>query len=277
MSISDVKAGPGPIRLIVAGLGTIGSDVAVRVSGMREFELVAIVGRNRERTVARCRAVGIDVPVITSADLPGSADVVVEAVPAESFLSIAEPVLEAGKILVTVSSAALLDHLELVDLAARSGGRILLATGALLGLDAVRAASLGHIERVRMVTTKPPAAFEDVPYVRDLGIPLDQLAEPVCLFKGSARDGSAHFPSNLNVAASLALAGVGPDDTELEIWADPAANRNIHRIEVDADSASFELQIKNVPTDSNPKTGRLTALSVVDTLLGLVQPLRVGS
>ncbi|HTC19155.1 MAG TPA: aspartate dehydrogenase domain-containing protein, partial [Stellaceae bacterium] len=76
--------------------------------------------------------------------------------------------------------------------------------------------------------------------------------------------------------AALSLAGIGPNRTRLEIWADPAIDRNIHRIEVEADSARFSMTIENVPS-ANPKTGRITALSVIACLKGLVAPLKIGS
>ena len=97
------------------------------------------------------------------------------------------------------------------------------------------------------------------------------------MFEGTAREGAAGFPANVNVAAALGLAGVGPDKTRLEIWADPALDRNTHRIEVEADSARLKFSIENVPSEENPGTGKITALSVVATLRGLTAPLKVGT
>jgi aspartate dehydrogenase len=97
------------------------------------------------------------------------------------------------------------------------------------------------------------------------------------VFEGTAREGARGFPANVNVAAALSLAGVGPDATRLEIWADPGVSRNTHRIEVEADSARFTMTIENVPSAENPRTGEITALSVIALLEGLVAPSRVGS
>ena len=96
------------------------------------------------------------------------------------------------------------------------------------------------------------------------------------MFSGTARDAAAGFPANVNVVAALAIAGIGPDRTMIDIWADPAKTRNCHVIEVDADSASFTLSIENVPSE-NPKTGRIVALSIIATLRKLAAPLRVGT
>jgi aspartate dehydrogenase len=97
------------------------------------------------------------------------------------------------------------------------------------------------------------------------------------LFEGSAREGARAFPANVNVAAALGLAGIGPDETRLEVWADPTLERNTHRIEVEADSARFSMTIENVPSEENPRTGRITALSVIAALRRLVSPFSVGT
>jgi len=101
--------------------------------------------------------------------------------------------------------------------------------------------------------------------------------EPLKVFEGSAREGTKGFPANVNVAAALSLAGIGPDRTRLEIWADPTVTRNTHTIRVEADSVRFEMTIENVPSEENPRTGKLTALSVIAALKGLVTPLRIGT
>src|SRR5436309_869960 len=106
---------------------------------------------------------------------------------------------------------------------------------------------------------------------------LDRGMDGLSLAAVSARDTARGFPANVNVAAALALAGIGPDRTTIEIWADPGIDRNIHRIEVESDAARFSLQIENVPSAENPKTGRLTPLSVVALLCKLGSPLAIGT
>ena len=128
-----------------------------------------------------------------------------------------------------------------------------------------------------MITRKPPGGLAGAPYLADHGISLEGLSEPLKVFSGSARDGATGFPANVNVAAALGLAGIGPDATRLEIWADPGVTRNTHHIVVEADSARFELLIENVPSEANPRTGRIVAHSVVATLRRLVEPLVVGT
>jgi aspartate dehydrogenase len=130
---------------------------------------------------------------------------------------------------------------------------------------------------VTMITRKPPGGLEGAPYLVEHGISVKGLTAPKKVFDGTAREGARGFPANVNVAAALSLAGIGPDKTRLAIWADPALTRNTHRIEVDADSAHLSMAIENVPSSENPRTGKITALSTVAALRGLVAELKVGT
>ncbi|HEX6143754.1 MAG TPA: aspartate dehydrogenase [Geminicoccaceae bacterium] len=263
----------------MAGFGAIGGEVArcLDRGGIPGLRLAAVSARDQAKAEAKLRNFRHAVPVVGLAELPAHGEIVVECVPAAAFRDAAGPALEAGRVLITVSGGALLGNMDLVELAKRTGGRIIVATGALLGLDAVRAAAEGRIERVTMITRKPPGGLAGAPYLEEHGISLDGLGEAKKVFEGSARDGALGFPANVNVAAALSLAGVGPDRTTLEIWADPKLSRNTHQIVVEADSARFEMSIENVPSEANPRTGKLTPLSVIATLRSLVQPLKVGT
>jgi aspartate dehydrogenase len=216
-------------------------------------------------------------PVLPLGRLADEAEIVVECAPAAVLRDIAEPALGQGRALIVLSCGALLDNFDLVDLARRAGGAVLVPSGALLGLDAVQAAAKGEVERVHMITRKPPGGLAGAPYLVANGIAVEGLREAKRVFSGTAREAARGFPANVNVAAALALAGIGPERTTIEIWADPAVSRNLHRIEVEAEAARFTLSIENVPSAENPRTGRLTALSVVALLEKLSSPLRIGT
>jgi aspartate dehydrogenase len=265
------------VAIGIAGFGTIGSAVAKWVSDQPDLRLVGLVVGNPEKAAARLLAMGLDCRILSPEELAEAADVVVDTAPTTAFRSNVLPALAAGKTVVTVSAAALIENMDVVDVARESGGRIIMATGALLGLDAVRAAAKGTIHSVTMVTRKPPMSLLGAPEVVRQGVDLMALTEPLQLFSGNAREGARGFPANVNVAAALALAGIGPDRTTLEIWADPSLERNTHCIFVDSDSASFELRIQNIPTEEKPGTGRITALSVIAAVEGLTAPLKIGT
>ena len=272
------RARPVARAVGIAGFGEIGRTVAGALDqGIEGLELAGICGRDRTRTEARAAELRRKVPVLSPAGLAAAAEIVVECAPKAAFLELVEPAVAAGRTVVTVSGAGLLAHPEIVDAAARSGARIILASGALLGLDAVRAAAEGTIHGITMVTRKPPASLAGAPHLEKHGIDVSRLEAPLRVFAGSAREGAAGFPANVNVAAALGLAGIGADRTRLEIWADPGVARNTHTVRVESAEARFEMKIENVPSAGNPATGKLTALSVVACLRGLVAPLRVGS
>ncbi len=267
-----------PLKIGLAGLGAVGIPVADHLDrGIDGLVLSAIAVRDKDK--ARRHVENFDtIPEIVDIEaLADHADVVVEGLPASLFRTVAEPILKKGGIFMPASVGALLSNFDLVDIARAHGGRIIVPTGALLGLDVVRAAALGTIHSITMTTRKPPGGLEGAPYLIENNISMAAVTEPTMVFEGTAREAAVGFPANLNVAVALSLAGIGPDRTRLQIWADPTVTRNTHIVDVDADSARFHLKIENVPSDTNPRTGRITGLSVVAALRGLVDPLKIGS
>lgn len=262
------------LRVAIAGYGAIGKAIGRHLlSGIPGLSLAAVGVRNHGAARA---ALPEDVAVVDIGALAALADVIVECAPAAVLPAIVEPALRAGRSVVVLSCGVLLERPELIELARTHGGRILVPTGALLGLDAVAAAAEGTIESVRMITRKPPGGLAGAPHLVRHGISVEGLTEAKLVFEGTAREAARGFPANVNVAAALSLAGIGADRTQIAIWADPAVTRNVHQIDVEADSARFSLKIENVPSE-NPRTGRITALSVVALLRKLRSPLAVGT
>jgi aspartate dehydrogenase len=266
-----------PLRIAIAGLGAVGLKIAQALdAGIPGCELVAVSARDRVAAEGRLSGLRRKVPVVEIAALEPLADLVIECAPAALLPEIAEPFLRAGKTVVVLSAGAILRQDHLLELAKAHGGQIAVPTGALIGLDAVVAAAEGTITHVRMTTRKPVNGLVGAPYLVENNIDINDIKEPLRIFKGTPREAAVGFPANLNVAVALSLAGIGPDRTELEIWADPALTRNVHQVEVESDSARFSMTIENLPSE-NPKTGRITALSVIAWLRRLRAPLRVGT
>ncbi len=271
------KSGEARLRVAIAGLGAIGKTVAEALDrGIDGMVLAAVSAQHPEKH--RDWLAGLATPsvVLPIEKLVDVADIVIECAPAKLVRSIVAPFVTNGKTAIVLSAGALLDNEDLIGLAKQNGGQIVVPTGALIGLDAVTAAAVGEIHSVRMVTRKPVQGLAGAPYLVENNIDIAQLTEPLRIFEGTAREAAKGFPANLNVAVALSLAGIGPDRTRLEIWADPALTRNVHRVEVESDSARFSMSIENVPSE-NPKTGRITALSVIAFLRKQRAPLRVGT
>ncbi|MEE9152150.1 MAG: aspartate dehydrogenase domain-containing protein, partial [Thermoplasmata archaeon] len=118
--------------------------------------------------------------------------------------------------------------------------------------------------------------FEDVAYVKEKGIDLKNLSSPKTLFEGSAREAVKLFPKNVNVAATVSLAGIGFERTKVKIIADPQTNRNHHRIEVKGEFGTMVTEVNNIPFEKNPKTSRIAAQSAIAALKKIVSTYWVG-
>ena len=266
------------LKVAIAGMGAIGLPVARALdTGIHGLRLVAVSARDEAKARANLKGFRSAVELLALEDLAAAADIVVECAPAAIFDRVAEPAIEAGRTLIPLSVGALLERDRLIGRAEETGARIVIPSGAIVGLDAIKGVAEGTIHSVLHITRKPPKSLAGAPYLAQNRISLDALDGPLMVFKGSARQGALHFPANVNVSAAVSLAGIGPDRTELEVWADPGLERNTHRVIVEADSARFTVEIENVPSPETPGTGRLTPLSVIATLRGLTSTLRVGT
>ncbi|MBX9591094.1 MAG: aspartate dehydrogenase [Hyphomonadaceae bacterium] len=260
-------------------MGAIGLAVARAVDAGRVPGIRLAAAAARDQAKARTATQDFQSPpdLVSLAALAEISDIIVECLPSAQFAAVASPAIEQGRIFMPLSVGMLIDHMHLLVRAQETGARIIVPTGALLGLDAVRAAAEGCIASAKIVTRKPPAGLAGAPLLIARGISVDGLAEPLRVFEGSAREAIAGFPANVNVAVALSLAGIGPDRTRCEIWADPAVTRNTHTIVVTSDSSDLTMTIENIPSEENPRTGKITALSVLAALRRLTAPLVVGS
>lgn len=267
-----------PLRIAIAGLGAIGKAIAVTLAkgSVPGVVLTAVSAKNHEKAQQFVSTLGVPVKVLNLSQLEPEADLVIECAPAALLPDIATPFLKAQKQVIVLSVGALLFNQGLIDLAKQEGGIIHVPTGALIGLDAVIAAAEGKIHSVRMVTRKPPNGLTGAPHLLENNISVEGLTEPKKVFEGNARAAAKGFPANLNVVVALALAGVGPENTLLEIWADPTVVRNTHSIVVDSDSAKFTMTMENIPSE-NPKTGRIVAPSVIALLRKMQSSFKVGT
>ena len=262
----------------IVGMGTIGQAMARTLdAGDMAARLTAVTSRDLDkarRFVATLRhppVVGDLTEVIAHCDL------VVEAATQDALGDIAPRTLAAGKHLMVLSVGGLLDHPEWVDLAARHGGKLYIPSGAIVGLDGVKGACVGRVDSVTITSRKPPEGLAGAPYVEEHGIDVYAFTKETVIFEGSARDACKGFPANVNVSAALSLAGIGPDATRIRIIAVPGGTRNMHDVEVVGEFGRLTTHIENVPSDTNPRTGKLSYLSAIAMLRELTSPLQCGN
>ncbi len=265
-------------RVAIAGLGTIGLKVARAIDqgDVPGLSLTAVSARDHAKAALNLKEFNAIPAIVSLSQLADNADVIVECSPAAVFNQSADTAIAKGLVFMTVSAGALLERADLIELAAKTGAQIIVPTGALIGLDAVRAAAEGNISTVTHCVRKPAASLKAAPHVKQNDISLDDLKAPLCIFKGTAREAAKGFPANVNVSAALGLAGIGADKTMVEIWADPSIDRNIHEVSVEADCTRFSMKIENIPSE-NAATGKITALSVIASLRRLTAPVIIGT
>ena len=265
------------LTVAIGGLGTIGLPVARALDrGVEGLRLIAVSARDHAK--ARDNLAGFaNPPKLVALEELAEAELVVEAAPAAVFEQIATSAIARGRIFVPSSVGALLPRMHLIEQAKATGARIIVPTGALLGLDAVRAAAEGEVSSITIESRKPPRGLAGAPYLEQNNIDVLAVNGPTVVFEGNAFDAAAGFPANVNVAAALALAGIGPQRTTVRIWADPGVDRNMHTIRVESAAARLTMTVEGVPSEGNPRTGKLTPLSVLACLRGLTATLKVGS
>lgn len=269
------------MRIALIGCGAIGGVIAEAISsGVVDATLDGVYDldmKNSEKLASR-----LDPPprVCQSLDdvLSSRAELVVEAASQAAVKSYAVRILEAGKSLMLMSVGALLDDellRALVGTAKRKKVKVYVPSGAVGGLDALKAASIGKVYEVKLTTTKHPRGLKGAPAFEGMrGFNWD---EKMVLYEGDARAAVKKFPANVNVSAAIALAGVGADRTIVKVVSDPDVKENVHEVSARGDFGAFTLRFKNLPSPDNPRTSMLAALSAIATLKRLSSPVEVGT
>jgi aspartate dehydrogenase len=267
------------LRVGVIGCGTIGAEICVAIdSGLVQAELVGIhdvMAAATERVAQRLRRA---TPVLLQEAVIEAADLVVEATSRDVAPGIIRATLGRGRDIMVMSVGGLLTCLdEALALAQRGNRHIYVPTGAIAALDAVKGATVGTVSRVTLTTRKPPKALAGAPFVLANRIDLEAVREPTVIFTGSAAAAVPAFPANINVAAALSLAGIGPERTEVRVVADPTCDKNIHEIEMEGSFGRMVARMENVPSPTNPKTSYMASLSAIALLRRLTSPLVIGT
>jgi aspartate dehydrogenase len=267
------------MRVALLGGGTIARLVLEHRNP--KVEIVALAGRGpHSRGAALAREFSVPYVVGRDALLAARPAAVIEAASHDAVREHLVPLLEAGVSVVVLSAGALADdalRAAAERAATASGALFYVPSGGIGGLDALKTACLAGVETVSIRVAKPPAAWKGIPYVEKLGIDLDALRGPQTLFEGPARQGVPHFPQNVNIAAVLALAGVGMDRTRLEVVADPGLVLNTHTIRVSGAAGRMTVVLENVPAPENPKTSWLACYSALGALESLRSRVRFGT
>jgi aspartate dehydrogenase len=271
------------LRVALLGGGTIGRLILEhgRRGGLRGIEIVGVAGRGpASRGAALAREFAVPYVPDRAGLLGLRPQVVLEAASHEAVREHLVELLSRGLSVVVLSAGALADDSlrQAAEAAANaSGATMYVPSGGIGGLDALKTACLAGVDEASIQVAKPPAAWKGIPYVEAKRVALDGLDRPVTLFEGTARQGVPHFPQNVNIAAVLALGGIGLDRTVLKVVADPALKLNTHTIRVKGRSGTFTVVLENVPAPENPKTSWLACYSAIAALQALGSRVRIGT
>ena len=261
----------------IVGCGAIGQALLRAAdTGKLPVSVAGVSSRTENRAREFLATLENPPPYLNRDQLIAGSDLVVETAGGHVVPELARDTFAAGKDLMVISIGALLDHPEIIQQSRDSGCRLLAPSGAIAGLDGIKSACAGRVDRVAMVSRKPPQALEGAPYLLERGISLAGLDQEMELFSGSAREACKGFPANLNVSAAVSLAGIGPDRTQVRIVAVPGLERNCHDIEVEGEFGILTVHIENIPSE-NPRTGKLTALSIIRSVQDAMDPVRIGT
>jgi aspartate dehydrogenase len=271
------------LRIGVLGAGAIAGHLleAIARGEAGAVEVVAVAGRpggeaGLARLAERHRCATSTEPLDLLHHRP---DLVVEAASGAALREHGPALLAGGADLLAMSVGALVDPAFaacLTAAAARVGRRVHVPSGAIGGLDALQAARVAGLDEVILTTSKPPAALAGAPYFSHHSVDLVGLREPTLLYEGPADEAVGHFPANVNVAAAVSLAGIGPRATVVRVVADPGLRRNVHELVARGAFGELRLRLENLPSPTNPRTSLLACLSAVALLRRLGEPLYLG-
>lgn len=261
----------------IVGCGAIGKALVRAVEEGKLAVRIAGMTSRTEKSAREFLAQFKNPPAYLSLDdLVAASDLLVEAAGGHVVEELAKKAFAAGKDLMVISVGALLEHPEVMAESRRTGCHLYVPSGAIAGLDGIKSACVGRIDHVTHTTRKPPLGLEGAPYLVERGISLVGLTEEREVFAGNAREACRGFPANVNVTGAVSLAGIGPDKTQVRILAVPGLPRNCHDIDIEGEFGKLHVHIENIPSE-NPKTGKLTALSIVRAVQDVVDPVRIGN
>jgi aspartate dehydrogenase len=255
------------MKLGIIGCGAIGTDVGKAADEMSEIENIYLYDVKRKSS-EKLNSQLVKSEIKDVQEFLQEVDVVFEAASQEAVKQFAEDVLKKGKDMIIMSIGIFFDNtfkIKIEDLAKKHHCKIYVPSGAVCGIDGILAASVEVIDEVTLVSTKPPISLGKNSKKRTI------------VFEGTAREAVKKFPKNINVAASLSLAGVGFDKTYVKIVSDPVVTRISHKILAHGKFGRLRAEVENMPNPINPKSSYMASLSAIATLKRIINPIQIGA
>jgi len=268
-----------PLRIGIIGLGAIGSRLVevLRKEFSKEARVRYVCDLHKDRIEKIQKRGAPEARALPWPLLVEKSDLIIEAASSEIASRVAKKALLENKQVLVLSVGGLLGWKGLSAALKKTKGRLWIPSGALAGVDGLLAARQGTIHRVTLTTRKPLRGLEGAPYLKQKKIRLSGIRKPTLLFEGNAAEAIRAFPKNVNVAATLALAGIGPRKTKVRIFTSPAYRRNRHEVEIEGSFGRILTEVENLPSPANPRTSELAILSAIATLQKIFRRLQIGT
>ncbi|MBI2548999.1 aspartate dehydrogenase [Candidatus Woesearchaeota archaeon] len=266
------------IRLGIVGCGTIGSELCHAVQrGKIKARISAIADINRERAEQLARSLQPQPLILPLPELVKNVELIIEAATQTIVREILEQCIRNNKDLMVMSVGGLLQCHDLLQGLDQTRTNLYAPSGAIAGVDALLAAAGSEIHEVTLTTTKPPKGLANAPYVQQKKIMLAAIREKTVIFEGSAAEAVKGFPQNTNVAATLSLAGIGPERTKVKVVVDPQTTQNSHEVTIRGSFGTITTKTENLPSPTNPKTSYLAVLSALATVQRIISKQKIGT
>lgn len=250
------------MRIGLVGCGNIGADICIALhKGDIPAEVVALCDVDPDRAGVLLRTFQLSATVCTLDELAAQVDFIVECAVGSAVKDVMEAAVRHHKDCLIMSVGGLMVLPAELAQARKSGIQVRIPSGALCGLDGIRAAMEGGLHMVTLTTRKPPEGLAGAPYLVENNISIDNLTEPKVVFEGNALEAVKAFPANVNVAGALSLIGIGPEETKVCVIADPNATRNSHEVDAEGAFGSLKTVTTNLPSPRNAKSSYLASLS----------------
>jgi len=269
----------GKKNIAIIGCGAIGTALVKHASDKMKESVAEILvfDTDAERVNSVKEKVSNVKAAASVEEAVDRADLVVEAASAAVVPEVLELAIEKKRDVMFMSIGGILGSESMLEAAREKGVKVLLPSGAIAGVDALKSARIAGIESVTITTRKPPRSVAGAPYLSENGIDVDAIKEETVIFEGNAREAMKGFPKNINVSALLSIAGIGADDTRVRIIVSPEYDRNSHEVEIRSSAGTIRTRTDNVPSPDNPKTSYLAALAAMAALEGYFDTVRIGT
>lgn len=267
------------LKVGIIGCGVIGKEIALACAGLLndKIELNTLYDIDRKKSKELSHLVNKDIIADSVDALFDRVDLIVESASAGISQEVVKKAIEKSKDVMIMSVGGLIESEGLLEEAKKKNIRVYFPSGAICGIDGLKAAALSKIESVTLTTRKPPGGLEGAPYLKEKNIDMSSVKGEKVLFSGNPIEAVKGFPRNINVASVLSLAGIGAKKTKVRIITSCEYTKNVHEIEIIGHFGRITTKTENVPSEKNPKTSELAILSAIATLKGIVENVRIGT